>query len=422
MRSTLLVLKHEIWTLVRRFSFWFGVLGVPLLGFIILTAVDYVNKNNASGAESASPLAQVGQIFQEEEDARPQGYVDLSALIQRFPSDFPFHEWIGYPDEAAARADLAAGKISALMVIAPDYIQSGQIIVYTPEYDPINSQSRSAGLSRLLSYNLMDGNDDLVSLVRSPILETTSTVLEPDHVVSPRSEDNMAYFFLPYGIMMLFYITILGSAGMLLNSIGKEKENRVIEVLLLSTRPLQLFMGKIIGLGLVGLLQLVIWLVSSLSLATLSGKSIPALAGLQLPPHLLLWGVIFYILGYMIYASFMAGIGALVPNLREASQATTIVILPLMIPMFLISPLIEKPNSVLAVVLSLFPLTSPTTMMLRLAATQVPLWQILSAIVLLILAGILTIRAVTGLFRAQTLLSGQPFKIKGLFKALAGKG
>ena len=307
------------------------------------------------------------------------------------------------------------------MVIAPDYIQSGQIIVYTPEYDPINSQSRSAGLSRLLSYNLMDGNDDLVSIVRDPILETTSTVLEPDHVVSPRSEDNMAYFFLPYGIMMLFYITILGSAGMLLNSIGKEKENRVIEVLLLSTRPLQLFMGKIIGLGLVGLLQLVIWLVSSLSLATLSGKSIPALSGLQLPPHLLLWGVIFYILGYMIYASFMAGIGALVPNLREASQATTIVILPLMIPMFLISPLIEKPNSVLAVVLSLFPLTSPTTMMLRLAATQVPLWQILSAILLLILAGLLTIRAVTGLFRAQTLLSGQPFKLKNLFRALAGK-
>lgn len=422
MKTTLLVLKHEIWTLVSRFSFWFGVLGIPLLGFIILTGVDYVNQQNASGAESPLPLAQVGKIFQEDEDTRPSGYVDLSGLIRQFPPDFDTQAWIAYPTEADARTDLDSGKIGAFLVVAPDYVQSGQITVYTQEFDPLNSQTRSAQLARLLGYNLLGADPDLSSRIRNPILETTTTVLEPDHVVAPRSEDDMAYFFLPYGIMMLFYISILGSAGMLLNSIGKEKENRVIEVLLLSTRPLQLFLGKITGLGLVGLLQLVIWLVSSLGLATLSGKTIPALAGLQIPPQIVLWGVIFYILGYLIYASFMAGIGALVPNLREASQATTVVILPLMIPMFLISPLIEKPNSVLAVVLSLFPLTSPTTMMLRLAATQVPLWQILSAILLLIVAGLLTIRAVTGLFRAQTLLSGQPFKMKNLFKALAGKG
>lgn len=421
MKTTLLVLKHEIWTLVSRFSFWFGVLGIPLLGFIILTAVDYVNQQNASGAESPLPLAQVGKIFQEDEDTRPSGYVDLSGLIRQFPPDFDTQEWIAYPAEADARADLDTGKIGAYLIVDPDYVQSGQITVYTQEFDPLNSQTRSAQLARLLGYNLLGADTELSSKIRNPILETTTTVLEPDHVVAPRGEDDMTYFFLPYGIMMLFYISILGSAGMLLNSIGKEKENRVIEVLLLSTRPLQLFLGKITGLGLVGLLQLVIWLVSSLGLATLSGKTFPALSGLQIPPQIVLWGVIFYILGYLIYASFMAGIGALVPNLREASQATTVVILPLMIPMFLISPLIEKPNSVLAVVLSLFPLTSPTTMMLRLAATQVPLWQILSAILLLIVAGFLTIRAVTGLFRAQTLLSGQPFKIKNLFKALSAR-
>jgi len=421
MKTTLLVLKHEIQTLLSRFSFWFGVLGIPLLGFIILTAVDYVNQQNASGAESPLPLAQMGKIFQEVEDTRPSGYVDLSGLIRQFPPDFATQEWIAYPAEADARADLDSGTIGAYLVVAPDYVDSGQITVYTQEFDPLNNQNRSAGLARLLGYNLLGADDDLAEIIRNPILETTTTVLEPDHVVARNGQDDMTYFFLPYGVMMLFYITILGSAGMLLNSIGKEKENRVIEVLLLSTRPLQLFLGKIIGLGLVGLLQLVIWLVSSLSLATLSGKTIPALSGLQIPPNLVLWGVIFYIFGYLIYACFMAGIGALVPNLREASQATTVMIIPLMIPMFLISPLIEKPNSVLAVVLSIFPLTSPTTMILRLAATPVPLSQILSAILLRIIAGFLTIRAVTGLFRAQNLLSGQPFKLKNLFSALSAK-
>jgi len=111
----------------------------------------------------------------------------------------------------------------------------------------------------------------------------------------------------------------------------------------------------------------------------------------------------------------------MVPNLREAAQATTLMIIPLVIPLMLISELVYTPNSGLALFLSLFPLTSPVAMMTRLSATQVPLWQALLAIVILGVTAIFLIRAVSRMFRAQNLLSGQPFKFKTFLAALLGK-
>jgi len=426
MNKSLLVLKHEVYSLVSRFSFWFGVLGIPLLGLVVLTVVNYINRSQGAGGESATPFAQVGEAFSQEEDTRPQGFVDLSGIVQEYPQDFNGMDLLRYESESDAQKDMDSGKIGGFYVISKDYLKTGQVIVYTEQYNLINAEDRSAPLTQLLAFNLLGGDQALVNAVRNPIadLESVSTipVTEENAPVAPRDRESMTYFFLPYGIMMLFYIAILGSAGLMLNSVAKEKENRIMEVLLLSTNPIRLLLGKIVGLGLVGLLQVVIWLVSSLALLTLSGQTIPALAGVRIPPGMIVWGIVFFVLGYLVYASLMAGVGALVPNLREASQATMIVILPLMIPLFIISALIETPNSPISVGMSLFPLTAPTTMMLRMAATNVPFWQPLLAAALLVVTDILVMRAVAGMFRAQTLLSGQPFKVKKFFLALVGKG
>lgn len=123
----------------------------------------------------------------------------------------------------------------------------------------------------------------------------------------------------------------------------------------------------------------------------------------------------------MIYASLMAGLGALVPNLREASQATFVVIAPMLIPMLSLSMLIEKPHGTYSTILSIFPLTAPVAMMTRLASGNVPLWQLLLAVGLSFLTAILIIRIVTKFFHAQTLLSGQEFKTSMFVKAMFGK-
>jgi len=110
-----------------------------------------------------------------------------------------------------------------------------------------------------------------------------------------------------------------------------------------------------------------------------------------------------------------------VPNLREASQATFVVIFPMIIPLFFISILIEEPNGTLATILSLIPWTASVTMMMRLAAGNVPLWQLLASSALLAVTAFLILRSVVRLFRAQTLLSGQPFNVKIYLNALLGR-
>jgi ABC-2 type transport system permease protein len=93
----------------------------------------------------------------------------------------------------------------------------------------------------------------------------------------------------------------------------------------------------------------------------------------------------------------------------------------MIIPMFFMAALIQDPNGPISVGLSLFPLTAPVSMMTRLTAATVPIWQPLLAVGLMILTAILIIRSVAGLYRAQVLLSGQEFKTKLFFKALLGR-
>lgn len=414
-----IIFRQEIYALTSRFSFWFGAIGLPLIGFLIYAGVTIINRQQSDQAQS--PLQGVGEIFNSPADNRPQGYVDLAGLIAGDPPDWNTQRLIRYASEDAARAALDAGTISAYYRIPADYLQSGKVTVFTAAFDLVQSQNQSAALDDLIEYNLLRADPGLYELQRQPVTEIRSVSLAPPETGPQRDEDNAMTFFLPYGVMMFFYVAILGSAGMLLNSISKEKENRIMEVLLVSSRPLDLLMGKILGLGLVGLLQVLVWAASALTLLRLTGSSFNLSEAYQLPPSFLAWGALFFVLGYLLYAALMAGIGALVPNLREASQATTVVVIPLIIPLVLLSALIEKPNGPIAMVLSLFPLTAPTTMMLRLAATNVPVWQVLTALALLAVTALIIVRAVAGMFRAQTLLSGQSFKLKLFFKALVGR-
>jgi ABC-2 type transport system permease protein len=231
----------------------------------------------------------------------------------------------------------------------------------------------------------------------------------------------MLTFFLPYAVTMLFYIIILSAASLLLSSVAKEKENRMMEILLVSVTPRQLLTGKIVALGLLGLTQTIVWVGTGRILLARSGTTFNLPIAFQLPPSFLIWGVVFFLLGYAVYASLMAGLGALVPNLREATQATIVVIFPLIIPIFLLSILINDPNGMLATILSLFPLTAPVAMMTRLSAGNVPLWQTSLSAILLAVTAVLVVRSVARMFRAQTILSGQPFSRKLFFSTLLGR-
>jgi ABC-2 type transport system permease protein len=403
-----LVLKNEFISTVTRRSFIITLLLIPIASFIMMLVVSILGTNTGNV---------VSQIFTPSQQLVHEGYVDESGIIQKLPPDYDPARLIAYSNRTQADLALKGGEISGYYIVPKDYLAKGEVTIVQAKYNPFSAFDNADVLRQILKFNLLGGDFALFNKYNIPAnVETFSQA----PATPSRDQENMLTFFLPYIVTMLFYIVILTSSSLMLNSVTIEKQNRVIEILMSSITPIQMLVGKIIALGLVGLLQTITWSGASYLLLKVSGKSID-LGAFQLPPSILIWGVIYFLLGYAVYASLMAGIGALVPNLREASQATTVVIIPVIIPLLLISALINAPDGALATVLSIFPLTAPIAMMTRLAATSVPIWQHLLAVGLLSLTALLILRSVAGMFRAQTLLSGQAFNMKVLFKALLGQ-
>ena len=410
MRRVLRVMRHEILSTVVRRSFLFTAFGIPLVSALVFAAVSFFDRPAPSGIASVvNPPGADSQMSSE-------GYVDESGLIKIVPPAVPEGALKSFPDVAAARKALERGEIDTYYLIPADYLQSGEIIIVRPDFNPFSAFAESGMIRQTLDVNLLAGDIQLADRIDNPLnLETR--VNQPE---VQRDQGDPLTFFLPYGVGMVYYVVILMSASLLLNSVTKEKENRILEILMSAITSRQLFVGKIVGLGLVGLFQAVLWVGSGYLLLQLSGQTLDAPPDFQLPVSFLGWGLLFFLLGYSLYASIMAAVGALVPNLREASQATFVIILPLLVPLMAVSLLVSEPNGTVALTLSLFPFTAPVGMMARLAATQVPWWQLAAAVLLLIVTVIWFVRVAAHLFRAQVLLSGQPFDLRRLFRALIG--
>ncbi len=417
MKKTLLVLRNEIITAVTRKSFMFIAFGIPLIGVLIFLGASVLQSwDNRHALGSSGSGGETGDS--DTPELQVEGYVDHSGLIEAIHESVPDGILVAYPDEASVHQALNDGDIAAYYVIPADYVESGELIYINPDYSWTGANDQSWVMRQTLTANLLDNEPERIQRFWN-VMDVAVKALAPSQ---KRDLDNPATFALPYGTMMIFYFVIIMSSSLLLNSVTVEKQNQVIEILMLSVRPRQLLSGKIIGLGIVGLLQTLIWFATGYTLLRLGGRTFDLPPGFELPPSILVWAVVFFLLGYAVYASLMAALGALVPNLKEGSQATILVIWPTLIPMLLMVILIQQPHGALATGLSLFPLTAPMTMMLRLAAGGgVPLWQLLLAVGLLLITVYIILRAVASVFRAQYLLSGQPFSAMRFFGALLGR-
>lgn len=410
MKKTLLVLRNEIITAVTRKSFLFTAFGLPLIAVLIFLGASVLKSDTLSSLGGLTGGS-------DESELQVEGYVDRSGLIKVIHEDIPEGILVAYPDEASARRALNDGEIAAYYVIPADYIVSGNLIYINPDYNWTSSKGQAWVMRQTITANLLDNEPERIQRFWNA-MDVEVKALAPSQ---KRDRDNPLTFAVPYATMMIFYVAILMSSSLLLNSVSVEKQNRVMEILMSSINPRQLLTGKIVGLGITGLLQTLIWFGTGYTLLRLSGRTFDLPPGFELPPSILVWGIVFFLLGYAVYASLMAALGALVPNLKEGSQSTLVVIWPAIVPMFLISILIEQPHGALATGLSLFPLTAPMTMMLRLSVGGVPWWQPPLAAGLLLLTVYFILRAVARVFRAQYLLSGQTFSVKRYFAALLGR-
>jgi ABC-2 type transport system permease protein len=202
-----------------------------------------------------------------------------------------------------------------------------------------------------------------------------------------------------------------------MSGVVEEKTSRIMEILVTSVTPFQLLFGKIIGLGLLGLTQLVIWMAAGFVTLAL-GRNTTFLTGITIPPDLLVVGVVYFLLGYFLLASAMAGIGVVLGSEQESRQYAGIFGLLLAIPFFFITSFFTDPNGGVVTFLTLFPFTSPVSMILRMGFSAVPAWQLIASIVLLLLTALFMAWASARIFRWALLLYGKPPGIRELIRVI----
>jgi len=185
-----------------------------------------------------------------------------------------------------------------------------------------------------------------------------------------------ASFYLAFGAGLLIYMSVLLYGQFVLGAVIEEKETRIAEILFSSMRAFPLMMGKLIGVSLVALTQLGIWALAFLifSAWAAAGSSIPLP---QIPAMLFLYFVIYFLMGYFVYATVYAVVGSMVTTTQEGGQLALPVVLMLVAGFLLSRNIIRSPNSSLAFWTSMFPFFAPITMLMRIVTETPPLWQIL---------------------------------------------
>lgn len=400
MRNILLVIKQEIANTLGKPSFWITTFLLPLviMGFTVGSQL-VVNRMFEAEDDSAllngAPQAQAISI----------GYIDQAGLIQEFPQGFPNQMLQKFESEAVAQAALERGELQRYYVIPADYTATGELLSVEPELKPFTRFGTTDLLSSLLSYNLAI-KAQTPELLLDPLPTINERTLVPQDDRELGGYDTFAGFIIPFAVLFIFFFVLTMTGGFMLQSVSREKENRVAEVLLLSLRPRELMLGKIVGLGLVALVQMGIWLGGSLFTLERNRALLDLAAdAVILPPGFIGWAIAFFVLGFLVYAAMLGAIGALAPTAREGSQFTFIILLPLMLPLWFQSAFIQAPNGALATFFSLFPLSAPMAMITRMVTATVPLWQILLSLALLAATAYGLVALAARFFRADTLLS-----------------
>jgi ABC-2 type transport system permease protein len=399
MNKTFIILKHEFWKTLRSTSFIILTLALPVLAILGVGIYQGVHHWYHPGAPQEEKI----------------GYIDHTGMFGNFTSE-PGVQFVLYTDEETAKDALLAKDVKEYLVIPADYLSSGVITRYTTSREVVPSTRTTGQITDFLLSNLLAGevSPQVLDRVKTPVL-LASVRLNETGEIAP-NQDVVSSYAVPIVFALLFIITILFSSGFLFQSVTEEKENRVMEILLSSVSSGQLLVGKVLGLGAAGLIQAAVWFITVAIFAKGAPGIIPALSALSIPASLIGWGLVYFILGYLLLAALSAGVGSIGATAREGQGWLTIFTLPAVSPIWFNYFLINSPEGAVSRALTFFPLTSPVAAMMRLATGAISAWEI--ALSLIILAGsvVLTMWVSAKMFRVFLLMYGKRPAIREIVK------
>ena len=403
MRRILSIVRREYLETVKTRAFLISILMTPVLvaGILLLAGRAGDIMTGPAPARRIAVADLSGQVTPELERLFEQHnrYSPKRRLLASF------HDADAYErDNDALEAEARSGTLDGYLVIAKDVLdgRAPSHFMTKRTSDMVLLQTIRSMLNRAVGNTRLAKHD----IDHALIARLTSGVpLEQIDVSSKekRTGKPVITMMTPFVFMFLMYMGIFVMNQHMLTSVIEEKSSRVMEVLLSSVSPMELMTGKILGLGAVGLTVIAVW-----SGAGYAAASIKGLTGLVSATGLTYF-VIYYVLGFVLFAALFAAAGSACNSLKDAQSLVAPITFILIIPMLAWLPISQRPESTLAVVLSLAPPISPMVMVLRLAATpDVPLVQIVASILILVVVVILTMKVAAKIFRVGVLMYGKP--------------
>lgn len=348
------------------------------------------------------------------------GASEQAGALERQVAWFQNVVFRSFPAEDPARAALTAGTIRGYFRIPQDYLETGVIESYSSEALAIKGADTRRALGRLLVERLVRGKlaDDVAARVSEPISDTRAWIVtQTGEVKKTENAAKIVRVVVPLAFSILLLLSILMSAGGLIQATAVEKENKVIEVLLSSANPDEILIGKLLGQGGAGMLQMTVWF----GMAAVAGVFFTgALASIGIePPWLgMAAAILFFPLAYFFFGSLMLGTGSIGSNQREANQWGMMWSLLAVVPMIMLETMIGDPHGSVARTLTWIPFAAPTAVVLRLslAPAGVAWWEIVGSILVLILSIWFAIRVGARLFRVGIMLTGARPKLREILR------
>ncbi len=383
--KTFIVAKNEFLKRVKTRWFVFTTLLGPIVMVAFFTIIGFVSASAIEGGDqSILVLDETGRLGSSLSD--PDG--KLSFDVTDLPED-------------SLRARVLRGEVNGYLFLPSAVISGDQSAKYY--------STEGGGVS---SFNF-----DLRSIIRNTVriarLEDQDVAPEVFEIINAgvgldsiklsdegEEQGSSAGYAIVGGIMgFLIYLTMLIYGSVVMQGVIQEKTNRVVEIIISSVRPFELLMGKVLGIGAMGLVQMSFWSIliaggtifsgtivsffvdsASLNLPdTASQAEVLDAVGLNVPdlgPEVFIFFVIYFLLGYLLFATLFAGIGSAVEQQQDAQSLMIPVMMPIIVSIIFLQAVIEAPNSTLSLALSLIPFTSPIPMVVRIAMIDVPWWQI----------------------------------------------
>jgi ABC-2 type transport system permease protein len=374
------ITKREYLARLRSKGFWISTIALPMMmaAWAVLPSLMVAKARTSQKLAIVDRTDQVADLLQ----------TTLAELAKRTADQVSFDLEVVEPQVDAESQRTALDQrvldedIAAWIWIDPEMLAENRVEYHAESVSNfITQQALTGALSAAVQQvRLVDSGYDpeIVAELSSSIDLETVRISEE----GSRAEGGLGGFALAFAVFMVLYMTTLIYGQQVMLGVLEEKSSRVVEVLLSTVDPIDLMAGKIAGIGLAGLTQLAIWFATAAVLTAPGFVAIMAFlpAGTELPtlsPILVLHFFLLFILGYFFYATFYAMIGSAFNNPQEAQQMASLAVVFVVLPWIFFLPILNDPDSTLAVVTSLIPIFTPFLMVLRIAVKMPPTWQIL---------------------------------------------